>query len=206
MLLLTVSDGPLSDHVPVQARRSRPNKENGLLVTASTGAEFQLTPHFGRITFCRTRPHGGLRKYRFRVWLLVALSSVTQGVSSKMTIQNPPGGISGAVCFSAELLDGEGPAVVKLLGELDLSTAPQLEACLEELGANGADVRLDLSGLSFCDSSGISAMVTASKQVTERGGHLSIVSPQPAVRSVLEITGLLDYLCAPRSEEGIDGK
>jgi anti-sigma B factor antagonist len=122
-----------------------------------------------------------------------------------MMIQDPPGEIGGAAYFSAEVLNGEGPTVVRLLGELDLSTAPQLEACLDELG-DGADVRLDLSGLSFCDSSGISAMVTAAKRVRKPGGHLSIVSPQPAVRSVLEITGLLDYLSAPRSEEGSDGQ
>ena len=114
-----------------------------------------------------------------------------------MMIQDPPGEIGGSACFSAELLNGEGPAVVKLIGELDVSTAPQLEACLEGLGADGPDVRLDLSGLSFCDSSGISALVTASKRVRNRGGHLSIVFPQPAVRSVLEITGLLDYLSTP---------
>lgn len=137
---------------------------------------------------------------------MVALSSATKGVSSKMAIQVPPGEIAGAGRFSAELLNGEGPDVVKLLGELDLSTAPQLEACLEELGANGADVRLDLSGLSFCDSSGISAMVTASKRVRKRGGHLSIASPQPAVRTVLEITGLFDYLSGTQSEEGVDGQ
>jgi anti-sigma B factor antagonist len=123
-----------------------------------------------------------------------------------MMIQDPPGEIVGAVHFSAALLNGEGPTVVKLLGELDLSTVPQLEACLEGLEADGAAVRLDLSGLSFCDSSGISAMVTASKRVRKRGGHLSIVSPQPAVRSVLEITGLLDYLSAPESEECVDGQ
>jgi anti-sigma B factor antagonist len=123
-----------------------------------------------------------------------------------MTIQDPPGEIGGAVRFSAQLLNCEGPTVVKLLGELDLSTVPKLEACLEGLDADGADVRLDLSELSFCDSSGISAMVTASKRVRNRGGHLSIVSPQPAVRSVLEITGLLDYLSASRSESGGDGQ
>jgi anti-sigma B factor antagonist len=122
-----------------------------------------------------------------------------------MMIQDPPGEIGGAAYFSVELLNGEGPAVVKLLGELDLSTTPQLEACLDGLGANGEEVRLDLSGLTFCDSSGISAMVTASKRVRKQGGHLSIVSPQPAVRSVLEITGLLDYLSAPQSEDGVAG-
>jgi anti-sigma B factor antagonist len=123
-----------------------------------------------------------------------------------MAIQDPPDEIGGAVRFSAELLNGGGPTVVKLLGELDLSTVPELEACLEGLGADGADVRLDLSGLSFCDSSGLSAMVTACKQVRKGGGSLSIASPQPAVRSVLEITGLFDYLSAPQSKEGLDGQ
>src|ERR1700677_2220817 len=103
---------------------------------------------------------GGLPKST--VHDFVALSSKTQGVSGDMMIQDPPGEIGGSACFSAELLNGEGPAVVKLIGELDVSTAPQLEACLEGLGADGPDVRLDLSGLSFCDSSGISALVTAS--------------------------------------------
>ena len=162
----------------------------------------QLTPHFGGITFYRTKPHGALEVPLLN---LVALSAATQGVSGDMLIQDPPGEVGGAVRFSAELLNGEGLSVVKLLGELDLSTTAQLEACLNGLGADGADVRLDLSGLSFCDSSGISAMVTAAKRVRKCGGHLSIVSPQPAVRSVLEITGLLDYLSAPQSEEGIDG-
>lgn len=137
---------------------------------------------------------------------LVALSSATQGVSGDMAIQDPPGEIFGTVRLSAELLNGGSLAVVKLLGELDLSTAPQLQTCLQEFDADGADLQLDLSGLTFCDSSGISAMVTAAKRVRKRGARFSVVFPQPAVRSVLEITGLLNYLSAPPSEEGIDGQ
>jgi anti-anti-sigma factor len=124
-----------------------------------------------------------------------------------MAILDAPGEIGGILPFRTETTFGEDAVVVRLIGELDQSTTPQLEACLDTLRADGApDIRLDLSGLSFCDSSGISAMLTASKRVRKQGGHLSIVSPQPAVRSVLEITGLLDYLSAPRSEEGTDGQ
>lgn len=110
--------------------------------------------------------------------------------------------MDGAGHFRAEAVQGEGPVVVKLTGELDQSATPQLEACLDTLRAAGAkDIQLDLSGLDFCDSSGISAMLTASKQSGRSGGHLSIASPQAAVRRVLEITGLLDYLSAPPSRE-----
>jgi anti-sigma B factor antagonist len=143
-------------------------------------------------------------------WLsldFVALSSVHQGVSGKMAILDPPGEIGGVTPFRAETMHGEGLVVVRLIGELDLTTAPQLGVCLDALRADGArDVRLDLSGLSFCDSSGISAMLTASKDWTKSGGRLSIASPQPAVRRVLEITGLLDWLNAPPSGEHRDGE
>jgi anti-sigma B factor antagonist len=119
-----------------------------------------------------------------------------------MAIHELAGEMGGAVLFRAELMKGEDPAVVKLTGELDLLAAPQLEVCLVALRAEGAhDIRLDLSGLSFCDSSGISALLKASKQCRKSGGHLSIASPQAAVRRVLEITGLLDYFSEAKPED-----
>jgi anti-sigma B factor antagonist len=119
-----------------------------------------------------------------------------------MAIQDPPGEKGGAVQFRAEVQKGLRPLVVKLAGELDVATVPQLEACLEGLGGDGApDICLDLSDLSFCDSSGIAAIVRAWQLVKGMGGQLSLASPQPAVRGVLEITGVLDYLQAPRAEE-----
>lgn len=122
-----------------------------------------------------------------------------------MAIQDSSGEIGETAQFRVEPVNGDGVVVVRLAGELDQSAAPQLEACLDALRAEGArDVRLDLSGLSFCDSSGISAMVTASRQCRRLGGRLSIASPQAAVRRVLEITGLLDYLSAPQPEEDRD--
>jgi anti-sigma B factor antagonist len=123
-----------------------------------------------------------------------------------MAILDAPGEIGGILPFRTETTFGEDAVVVRLIGELDQSTTPQLEACLDTLRADGApDIRLDLSGLSFCDSSGISAMLMASQEWTKRGGHLSIASPQDAVRRVLEITGLLDRLSAPRSADDRQG-
>ena len=123
-----------------------------------------------------------------------------------MAILDAPGEIGGQIPFRTETVRGEGPVVVRLIGELDQATTPQLEACLDTLREDGSpDIRLDLSGLSFCDSSGISAMLMASQSWTKAGGHLSIASPQDAVRRVLEITGLLDRLSAPRSQEDSHG-
>jgi anti-sigma B factor antagonist len=57
----------------------------------------------------------------------------------------------------------EGAAIVSLSGELDLSTVPRMErAVLEQLGQRPA-VLVDLSSLSFIDSSGISALIHANR-------------------------------------------
>jgi anti-sigma B factor antagonist len=79
--------------------------------------------------------------------------------------------------------------VVRLQGELDLDTAEGLPEWLIEI--SGSTVVLDLSGLSFMDSSGISAIVQAR---IELGDNLVLSRPQPNVQRVLEITGLESWI------------
>jgi anti-sigma B factor antagonist len=77
--------------------------------------------------------------------------------------------------------------VLHLAGELDLATAPQLDEAISSTVAE--HLVLDLSDLSFIDSSGISLLVVAigdERPVTLR-------NPQPTVSRVLELTGL-DHL------------
>ncbi|MDR0346747.1 MAG: STAS domain-containing protein, partial [Nocardiopsaceae bacterium] len=58
---------------------------------------------------------------------------------------------------------GRGLVVVELSGEIDLVTAPELIATLQapQVSAPGSLVLLDLSGLSFCDVTGLNALVRA---------------------------------------------
>ena len=81
--------------------------------------------------------------------------------------------------------------VIALSGELDISTAAELDSTLDRLASSPA-VRLifDLSGLRFMDSSGIGALVRAAGRV----GAVSIVRPTDGVRRVLAATGLLGIL------------
>lgn len=79
-------------------------------------------------------------------------------------------------------------AVVRVTGELDMATAPELEACL--LGLDGDDIMIDMAGLTFMDSSGISVLITAFKRST-KGGHTFVLrGPTPPVVSVLELSGV----------------
>ena len=72
-------------------------------------------------------------------------------------------------------------------GELDLVTIPALEAWLSQLGELA---ELDLSGVTFFDSSALRTLLT----VRRCHANMRVVNPSQAVVKVLEITGMLDYL------------
>ena len=88
---------------------------------------------------------------------------------------------------------GEPGYEIHLLGELDMSTAPQLREELLRLASDGATmVTVDLSELAFVDSTGLSVLITALKRIRQQGGEMALRSPTPATRRVLEITGLTE--------------
>lgn len=87
-----------------------------------------------------------------------------------------------------------------LSGDLDMSSAPDLEAALAE--ADWLDIgpiRFDLSELTFIDSSGLKALISA----YEVGRTLVFVSPTPVVRKVIELFGY-DSLNGIRIEDPAD--
>lgn len=85
----------------------------------------------------------------------------------------------------------EAAVVVELDGELDLASAPDLRARLLELVNKRPElVVLDLSKLSFVDSTGISLFVVAHQRFAESGIPFRLAGATPAVRRLLEITKL----------------
>lgn len=90
----------------------------------------------------------------------------------------------------------DGIRVVAVRGELDLSTAPQLEGPLEDAIADGeGSILVDLSECEFIDSTGIALIVRAWQQLDraaggDGNGRVVICSHNDQVRRVLEITGL----------------
>lgn len=86
-------------------------------------------------------------------------------------------------------------AVVALYGELDLAAADGLRnrlrtACDENAGR----VVLDLSELTFIDSTGLSILVEYHNKTRQAGGGLILLDPRPAVVRILDITGLIERL------------
>jgi anti-sigma B factor antagonist len=112
---------------------------------------------------------------------------------------------TGPVDFSAEIIECEGSILVKLSGELDISTAGTLrEILVEQVHLPGITaLGLDLSGLSFLDSSGISVLVVACKRVRASGGSFSIRCDHTSVHRVLEIQSLINFFKVDTSADGI---
>jgi anti-anti-sigma factor len=112
-----------------------------------------------------------------------------------MAIQNYVDRSHGPDRLTVELVDAEGPILFKLSGELDISTAPALQARASYLGSViAADVLMDLDRLTFLDSSGISVIVMTCKRVRANGGSFSVTCSESLVRRTLALTGLLEYL------------
>jgi anti-anti-sigma factor len=86
-----------------------------------------------------------------------------------------------------------GVRTIAVSGELDLSTAPELEGPLNQaLEADEGSVLIDLSRCEFIDSTGIALIVRAWQRLSrgDNGRALVICSHNDQVRRVLEITGL----------------
>jgi len=82
--------------------------------------------------------------------------------------------------------------VMSVHGEIDLYTVPRLHRELDNVLASADPVRLivDLSGVDFCDSTGVNVLLGAHRKAREKGGDLELASPRPAVRKILQVTGL----------------
>jgi anti-sigma B factor antagonist len=79
-------------------------------------------------------------------------------------------------------------ATLAISGDVDIATAPSLREQLQRLDAR--NVVVDLSGVTFIDSTGLGVLVTALKRAREAGGQLTLRSPTRSTRKVLDITGL----------------
>ena len=81
--------------------------------------------------------------------------------------------------------------VVQVAGEIDVYTAASLREKLAELiDADHTDVIVDLTGVTFMDSTGLGVLVGALKKVRGFGGRLQLVIDQEKVIKVFRITAL----------------
>lgn len=98
-----------------------------------------------------------------------------------------------------------GQAVVTLRGELDLASTPALASHLTAAAACGPSVIVDLAGLEYIGYSGLGVLVRIGKWLRAGGGDLSLAAPQPQVRKILVVTGLIDVFAVHPSVDAAAG-
>lgn len=81
--------------------------------------------------------------------------------------------------------------VLQITGELDHETAPELRKATDGLTMTAGQLLvLDLTGLTFCDSSGISALLSARSWAIQHGGRIALAAVPANTARVLGIVGL----------------
>jgi anti-anti-sigma factor len=81
-------------------------------------------------------------------------------------------------------------ALFRLTGYLDLSTVDLLKSVVGPACGGGKDVTLDLAGLTFCDSTGVGALVWLYRRAASAQARLIAYAPRKTVRDVLRISGV----------------
>ena len=86
---------------------------------------------------------------------------------------------------------GAGLGIVSLSGEVDIYTAPQFKECMLELIDTGVErLVVDMSGVTFIDSTALGVLIGGVRRVLTAGGAMALVVTNRAVERVLSITGL----------------
>ena len=85
------------------------------------------------------------------------------------------------------------PCRLSVAGELDLDTSGELASALAAASSDGQDVSVDLSGVTFLDSTGTRVLIRAHEALAARGATLLIVDASRAVLRTFELSGVLAF-------------
>jgi anti-sigma B factor antagonist len=98
--------------------------------------------------------------------------------------------------------DPQDTVVVHVHGELDAATAPSLRLELQELIDRHGPVRvtLDLTDVTFLDSTGLSVLLGGTRRAREEGGDLIMLNPGRGLTRVFQLAGLADLFTIDRDE------
>jgi anti-sigma B factor antagonist len=92
--------------------------------------------------------------------------------------------------FKCDVFPANGHVRVVPVGELDLATVPEVRRAVEALRASGVDhLVLDLSGLSFLDSSGIHLLLDLTATARADAHRIELIPGPPEIQRVFALTG-----------------
>lgn len=96
-----------------------------------------------------------------------------------------------------------GVTVVKVIGDIDINTSPEFKkSCDSAISAKKDKIVINLSDVSYVDSSGLATLVEVLKNMRAYGGKLKLASLSDKVRGLFEITKLDKLFDIAADEEG----
>jgi anti-sigma B factor antagonist len=103
--------------------------------------------------------------------------------------------------LSTEIVDAAVP-LVRVTGELDISTVAQLCRAIHTAATRTPRLIVDLTGLTFCDSTGLRGLIGGVKEVDVLGGRaVLVVQPDGMLDRLLDLSGLTEFLRVTDSVE-----
>jgi anti-sigma B factor antagonist len=94
-------------------------------------------------------------------------------------------------CFDVTDSEQPGVPVLNVRGEIDVATSPKFHELLTELIEHGPELLIvNLTDVSFIDSTGLGVLVGAVRGMRASGGDLRLVVTQPHIIKLLKLTGL----------------
>jgi anti-sigma B factor antagonist len=80
--------------------------------------------------------------------------------------------------------------LVRLTGELDIAVQDELRSQLDAAAAASDTVEIDLSAVTYADSTALGIFIALRNKLRERGGTVRLISPSARVRKLLDYAGL----------------
>lgn len=97
--------------------------------------------------------------------------------------------------FRVSIVHAGGGTTLELGGDVDLANAPELTARLEAvIDASTGAITVDLSHVTFLDSSGVEVLVLAQRRLKADGRRLTVRNPSELVFRVLKLSGVAGIL------------
>jgi len=109
--------------------------------------------------------------------------------------------------LSLETDNTQSISVMKVMGQVDSETAPELDRALTQLLSDGRNrIILNLQGVEFLSSAGLRAMVKALKGAQGAGGDVRLASVSEPIETILRTVGMMQmFKMFSNSEEAAAG-
>ncbi|MGH3239409.1 MAG: STAS domain-containing protein [Spirillospora sp.] len=96
--------------------------------------------------------------------------------------------------FDINLMRDDRCTLVRVQGDIDVVSRARFEEALFEVVDSGDPLVVDMREVTFCDSTGLNAIVAANRRATERGTAVALVALPPRVQRVFHITGIDKFI------------